>query len=310
MTKKMYTLLMLVFTLTVVVDTKAQGLIDGFVDEMGALSISTTYSRSTFDHAFVGKDRLKLNDPGLAGVLQDRLNQDVYSLFAKYMINAKLSALINIPYIIGTGEGRADFFNEKKRVSGVQDITLGIRYNIHNFEFENSELVVLSGLTTSIPTNYEPNGFLSMGSGALAVDFTAGLQYQTYSGFFSTVTVAYSVKDDLDTRGVFTNIPNSFLAGAKFGYSTRSIYISGWFDMAKASSSGVDVTLVPDQGFNLNTGNLPETRVDYVRAGVNIQKTLTRELKFGVGYGRVLNGRNVGQSNIYTAGLTYLVQLL
>ncbi len=310
--RKIELLAVVVAVLCTSLTTKAQGLIDGFVEEKGALFVSTTYSRSTFNRAFVGKPNFKLKDvklPDGTQVLQDRLNQDVYNLFAKYMINKNLSALINIPYVVGTGEGRADLFNGQKRVSGIQDVTLGLRYNIHTFKYDSSKLILLSGLTVSIPGDYEPNGFLSIGTGALATDLTMGLQYQTDSGIFTTLTAAYSFKDDLDTKGIFTEIPNSFLAGAKIGYATKSFYFAGWMDMAKASS-GVDVELTSENGFDLTNGNLPETRVDYLRAGVSIHKSLTEAIKVSVGYGRVLEGRNVGQSNIFSGGLTYYFELL
>ncbi|MGY5352054.1 hypothetical protein ACXGQW_05755 [Wenyingzhuangia sp. IMCC45533] len=295
--------------------SRAQGLIDGFVDEEGALSVSLTYSRSTFDEAYVGKKLLKLDGPELAGVTQDQLNQDIYNLFAKYMINAKLSALISIPYIVGTSEGMRDLFNGERRVSGIQDITAGLRYNFHTFKFENSDLILLSGFTLSVPFDYESNGFLSIGTGALAADFTGGIQYLSDDGFFTILTAAYSFKDDADAKGVFTDIPNSFLAGAKIGYSTRSIYVSGWVDYANAIG-GADVNLTNADGFqtvdeNMNpVGNFPETEVEYLRAGVVIQKSLSDDINLSVGYGKVLNGRNVGKSDIYSVGLTYNVQLL
>jgi len=299
---KKITLLAISLTTMLGVSTSlnAQGLIDGFVDEEGALSVSTTYSKSTFTEAYVGKNKKKLIEIPLP---YKRLNQDVYNLFAKYMINAKLSALINIPYIIGTGDATADVPDDGNKVSGIQDVTMGLRYNMYTFEYENSDLVVLSGITISIPSDYEPNGVVSMGTGALTTDFTLGLQYQTDYGFFTTLTAAYSLKDDLDTNGVYTGIPNSFLAGAKVGYSTRTLFISGWFDMSKAMS-GVDIG---GKGF---VGNLPETRVDYIRAGASITKSLTEDLKLSIGYGKVLDGRNVGSSDIYSAGIIYNIQLL
>ncbi len=300
----------LIMMVAITTNAKAQGLIDGFVDEEGALSVSLTYSRSTFDEAYVGTSLLKLDGPELQGVTQDQLNQDVYNLFAKYMINAKLSALINIPYIVATGEGRADFFNGETRISSIQDVTAGLRYNFHTFKFENSDLILLSGVTLSIPFDYESNGFLSIGTGALAADFTTGVQYLSDGGFFSILTAAYSFKDDIDSGGVFTNIPNSFLAGGKIGYATKSIYVAGWIDFSNAIG-GSDVNLNDEDGFRTTTGgNFPETEVEYVRAGINLQKSLTDELKLSIGYGRVLHGRNVGKSNIYSVGLTYDVQLL
>ncbi len=278
---------------------QAQGYIDGFFSEQGALSVTTSYTRGSFDEFYIGNDKkdLKVTNE------YDEITQDIYDIYAKYEVAADLVAFINLPFIVGNGDvTNGAEAGTKDEVSGIQDITLGLKYRIHKFEFETSDLSILSGFAVGLPGDYEPNGILSIGSGALSADFTTGVHLDTKFGFFSTLLASYSFRDDHQDHGDF-NVPNAFLATAKVGYASSLFYVDAWADFSNAVK-GVDIG---GAGFS---GNFPETRVRYTRVGATLYKKLNDELGFNVGFGTVLEGRNVGKITTFSVGATYDLQLL
>ncbi|MGY5352055.1 hypothetical protein ACXGQW_05760 [Wenyingzhuangia sp. IMCC45533] len=277
---------------------QAQGYIDGFFSEQGALSVTTSYTRGSFDEFYFGKEKKNLDDE----TPFDEITQDIYDVYAKYEVAADLVAFVNIPFIVADAGGKVDPINGETSVSGIQDIALGLKYRIHEFEFETSDLSILSGLTFGIPGDYEPNGILSIGSGSFNTDFTTGLHLNTEVGFFSTVLASYSYRDDAQGNGDF-DVPNAFLATAKIGYASSLFYADAWIDHSN-SLSGIDIS---DADFG---GRFPATEVEYTRVGATLYKKFVENFGASVGFGTVLDGRNVGKATTFSAGLTYDIQLL
>lgn len=285
-------LLLLVATTT----SQAQGFIDGFFSEQGALSVTTSYTHGSFDEFYLGTKKTD-------GVpAHEKITQDIYDIYAKYEVFGDLVAFVNVPFIVAEGEGVADPVNGKKKVSGIQDITLGLKYRIHEFEYENSQLSLLSSFAVELPGDYNPNGILSIGTGALAADIGTGFHFHHDKGVFTTVLASYSFKDDHQDNGDF-NVPSVFASSAKIGYANRYFYVDGWFEFLN-STSGVDIE---GAGFD---GNFPETRVSYSKVGASFYKKFNDKLGLNLAAGTILNGRNVGKATTFTVGLTYEIQLL
>lgn len=279
--------------------TQAQGYLDGFFSEQGALAVTTSYTRGSFDTFYFGKDKKDLKDTNA----YREITQDIYDIYAKYEVAPDLVAFLNIPFIVGNGELTSNAeVGTKKEVSGIQDVTLGLKYRIKKFKYENSRFSILSAFSVSLPGDYEPNGILSIGNGAVAADISTGVHYDTDKGFFTTLFGSYSFRDDHQDHGDF-NVPSAFIGTAKIGYANRNFYVDGWFEFLN-SVNGLDIS-------QADFGNrFPETRVMYSRVGGTIYKKFNEEFGMSLGAGTILNGRNVGKATTFTIGLTYEVELL
>ncbi|WBX71871.1 transporter [Tenacibaculum retecalamus] len=280
--------------------SNAQGLLDGFTSKKGDLSLTTSFSLSKYDAFYVAN----VKNEGVP--VHGEINQNIISLYAKYGITDRLSAVINVPFISADNtSGADDPINEKNSISELQDISIALKLNAHKFNFKKANLNIITGFTVIIPTGYEPNGILSLGSGAFGVDVTAGLHLNTDSGFFSTLLAAYNLRDDAEnnlTPGGEFGVPNAFVTTGKIGYASKFIYVEAWADIFN-SEEGVDIG---EPGFR---GNFPETNVDYSRVGLTVYKNVMPKLGVSLGFGKVLDGRNVGESTTFSAGLTYNVSL-
>jgi len=290
-----------VVTITTMYSTvNAQGLLDGFTSKKGDLSITSSFSISKYDAFYVAD----VKNEGVP--VHGEINQNIISLYAKYGITDRLSAVINVPFISADNTtGAADPVNGENSISELQDISIALKLNAHKFNFKKANLNVITGLTAIIPTGYEPNGILSLGSGAFGFDVTAGLHLNTDSGFFSTVLASYNLRGDADnnlTPGKDFGVPNAFVTKAKIGYASRFIYVEAWGDFFN-SEEGVDI------GSPAFKGNFPETNVDYSSVGVTIYKNIIPKLGVSLGFGKVIDGRNIGESTTFSAGLTYNVSL-
>lgn len=293
---KKLNLLLLFFAIAIANNLNAQGLLDGFAPKKNELSVTVSYTNSTFDEFYVGKEKIDVP-------VHEEISQDIISLYAKYGITDRLSVVFSVPYISADNEsGLPDPVNQENSVSGVQDISAALKYNAASFKIKGNKVDLITGLAVNVPTNdYEPNGILSLGSGALAIDVTAGYHYQTKSGFFSTVLASYSFRDDADNNlqpGGDFGVPNAFLLNSKIGYASDFIYVEAWASLQN-SEEGVDI------GAPNFTDNFPETNVDYTKIGLTLYKNIIPQIGLSLGYGKVIDGRNVGASTTYSAGLTY-----
>ncbi|CAM1345628.1 transporter [Tenacibaculum amylolyticum] len=281
--------------------SNAQGMYDGFGIKKGDLSVTASYARSEFDEFYLGDVKQD------AVPAHGQINQDIYTLFAKYGITDRLSAIVKVPYFSASNTSNTpDPINGNTSISDFQDISIALKLNAYEFNFKKADLRFLTGVTAVIPTGYEPNGILAIGSGAFGIDVRAGLHLQTDIGFFSTLFAGYNFRGDADnnlTPGGEFNVPNAFVTTGKIGYASKFIYVEAWADYAN-SETGIDI------GTPAFVGNFPETNVDYARIGLTVYKEIIPNLGISAGIGKVIEGRNLGDSIIYSGGITYNMSLL
>lgn len=294
--KKTNLLLLAILMIAITSTTNAQGLLDGFTPKKGDLSLTVSYSKSKYDEFYVADVKVD------AVPVHDEINQNIISLYAKYGITNRLSAVISVPFIsTDNTSGAADPINGENSISELQDISIALKLNAHKFNFKKANLNIITGFTVVIPSGYEPNGILSVGSGAFGIDVTAGLHLNTDSGFFSTLLASYNLRGDADnnlTPGGDFGVPNAFVTTGKIGYASNFIYVEAWADYSN-SEEGVDI------GTPSFIDNFPETNVDYSRVGLTVYKNVIPQLGVSLGYGKVIDGRNLGDSTTFSAGLTY-----
>jgi len=269
---------------------------DGFTTQKGDLSVTAAYTYSTFDEFYFGTEKM---NPIPA---HNEITQNIFSLYAKYGITDNITAVVNLPYIDASGDGDSDPVNTETSVADLQDLSIAVKVNAYKLNLKEADLNLVTGIGFNIPLGYEPNGILSIGSGAFAVDYTAGLHLNTDVGFFSTLFATYSLRGDADNNlipGVDDfSVPNTFTTLGKIGYASDLFYLEAWAKHTN-SEEGVDIG---GAGF---FGNFPETNVDYSMFGATIYKNIIPELGVSLGYSQIFDGRNVGASQNYSIGVTY-----
>ncbi len=274
----------------------AQGPVDGFFNKKGRANISLSYSYGNYDEFYVAGQKVE-------GVPRhNEIDQTIYNLYVKYGLTDNLTLIANLPYIKGEGNGEPDPANNTTEQSDFQDVSVFIKWAPYVKELNNGSMTYIAALGGSLPLGYEPNGILSLGTGAPGLDGKLGLQYKNNSGFFGTVIAGYGLRGKADNNlgtgdGQKFNAPNVANAMLKLGYAGSHFYVDAWFD-AQTSLSGVDIM---GEGF---VGNFPETIVNYSRLGANVYVPFTSFIGASAGIGTVLDGRNIGLTTYYSGGIT------
>ena len=296
--KTSYVLPLMVLGLLMVGTTaSSQGIIDGFYNPKGNISLTASYTGTSYDEFYVGTEKV---GPVPA---HNEITQDIISLYAKMGLTDKLTLILNAPYISAKGEGNPDPISGNTKESGLQDLGVAAKYRAFGTTFTGGKIDGITALGFSIPMGYESNSILSIGNGAFSTNLHVGGHLQLDQGFFTTLVAGYSFKgkaaDSFNVNGGNDyDVPNAFLAMAKVGYASSKFYAELWADHQGTSSDGVDIM---GPGF---AGNFPETRVNYTRMGISAYVPLTKAVGVSGGYGTVLSGRNIGDTNYFNAGIT------
>lgn len=274
----------------------AQGLIDGFFNKKGRASFTLSYTSAVYDSFYVADEKVE-------GVpAHNSIDQSIYNLYATYALADDLSLVASLPYISAKGNGEADPVNGTTEQSDFQDLNLFLKWAPYVSELSNGSLTYFVALGGLVPLGYEPNGILSLGTGAPGVDGKVGLQYKNNSGFFGAFIAGYGLRgkasNNLNGGGPDFDAPNVANGVFKLGYAGGSIYVDAWYDF-QYSLDGVDIM---GEGFD---GNFPETDVDFNRIGANVYVPLTPLIGLSAGFGTTVSGRNIGISTSYSGGLTF-----
>ena len=288
--------LTLLFLITAT-SANAQMPIDGFFSEKGTFSFTTSYTNSKFDEFYVGEMK---TGPVPA---HNEISQNIFSLYGTYAATDNLGLVVNLPYFSSNGDGAADPVNGETNQSDFQDLGLYAKYRFAQTNFEGGGINFLTALGFTIPLGYEPNGILSNGGGSFNTDIGLGAQLNTDAGIFTSLIGSYSFRgsaeDNFGTNGGDDfEVPNAFLLNGKLGYASNSFYIDAYVRY-QSSSDGRDIT---DMDFG---GRFPETQVDYTIIGLTTYVPFSPSFGASAGYGTVVDGRNLGDANLFNVGLTY-----
>lgn len=275
----------------------SQGPVDGFFSQKNEISLTASYTSSNYDEFYVGEEKTS-PVPAL-----NEVKQNIYSLYGKYGLTDDVTVIVNLPYISAKGEGQPDPFNNSTEQEDFQDLSIYAKYRPVSFSLENSNLDLVTALGFTFPLGYEPNGILSIGSGAFSTNLHAGLHYQNSTGLFTSVIAGYSFRGEADdnlniNNGNNFDVPNAVLLLGKIGYASSKFYVEGWADY----QSSVEGIAINDPSF---AGQFPETEVDYTRLGLTVYVPLVETLGASAGYSTVIDGKNIAISNNFNIGLTY-----
>lgn len=270
----------------------AQSPVSGFMNGKGNGAVALSYSAEQYDNVFLVPNNAK-------GVpVFNEVSVNSTSLYASYGISDRFDAVLSLPYIQAKGNASQAVLDElgfENTRSGIQDLSVFVKYNPYNLEIGTSKLqfVVGAGLKTPLGNYRADEGLqsiLAIGNRATSVNGLAIAHLQFNDGLFLTTQAGYSLRNG--------EVPNALLGEIKAGYAGRHIYVDTWF-AGQVSDGGVNIL---GEGF---TGFFPATDVSFNRIGLNVYVPIAGGLGLSAGVSRYLSGRNVGQSTGFSGAVVY-----
>jgi hypothetical protein len=296
--KRIYLILMTLVSLAPLKKAAAQTDMDAIMMNKQQFCAGTMYTHSSWDHYWEGT--LKRNNLNLGTVTTQSV-----MVGGNYGITDNLNVMVAAPYIwtkasAGTLAG----------LSGVQDISLWVKWRALRKDFGKSKLSVfaLGGLST--PLSDYVIDFLPMSIGLGSTNLSARAMADFQMGKISvTGSAAYLLRSNVkldrnsyyDTEMHLTNEVNmpdamqfQLRAGYRGKYLLAEALLSNWTTLG---------------GFDITRNNMPfpSNRMNSTAAGVALKYTLPFHTHLAVlgGANYTIAGRNVGQALAINAGVFY-----
>lgn len=245
---------------------------------------------------------------------RDNLNLGTVStkslaLMANYGFSDKLNLILSLPYLktnasAGTMEGQ----------EGLQDISLALKYRpFINTKGNTTYSVYVFGNFSAPLSNYSADYLpLSLGLRSKTAALRLMSDYQR-GPFFATLSAAYVKKANItiDRNSYYTSemhytnevdMPDAISTNLRIGYRSNRLIAEAILDNWVTQSGGFDITI--------NNMPFPSNTMNALKAGVNTKYTLKNlpALSITGGFNYVVQGRNIGQSNTFYAGLLYFIK--
>jgi hypothetical protein len=282
---------------------KAQTPEDGIMMSKKQWCNGLTYMHSSWNKYWEGTT--KRDNKNLGTVTTQSL-----MLMSNYGITDKVNVLATIPYV--WTEASAGTLHGMK---GFQDIELDVKYEFYKTKLGKKgklSLMAVGGFSTPL-TNYE-NDFLPMSigmgstnlSGRLTVDYQRGI-------FFTTLSSAFVWRSDvtIDRTSYYTDhinytdkvdMPNMLNSNLFVGIRKKNL--TAQLQLLNMYTFG---------GFDIRANDMPfvSNQMNMTSLGGHVKYFLpfAPNLEVIGGADFVIAGRNVGQSQTYTAGLYYILSL-
>lgn len=226
-----------------------------------------------------------------------------------------LNLMVGLPYVqTKSSEPNGGKFAGAK---GLQDLSLAVKYQFLNKQLGNGKLLFLTNLGFSTPvsnylSDYRP---YSIGFGAPEVNLRGILQYELDKGWYARTALAYLWRGQTEAeRDYYYNngsyytpwmdVPNAWnyhavLGKWSFNYSLR----------IEASFSGI--SSVSGDDIRPYSAPQPTNKVAEQLIGGFVQYYFNKPKGLGVlgYYNQVINGRNVGKTSNFGAGVTYIFKI-
>ncbi|UZD21883.1 transporter family protein [Algoriphagus halophytocola] len=298
------TLVLLVGGLVTSYIAMAQTPTDGLMMPKGDLCILVNYEYGQFDHYWEGET---LRKNGTIAKVQRR----TALAMAAYGITNKLDAYIGLPYVStnSTTPNGGKFAG----ASGIQDLSLGLKYEALRKRGEKGELTVFGSVLFSTPvsnylSDYQP---YSIGIGAPQLAWRGVVEYEWNSGWYARGQGGYIWKgytqaereyyyNDGSYYTSWMDVPSAWTYEAVVGkwFMDKSLRVEVSFNSSR-STSGDDI-----RAYNAPQ---PTNRVDMDRVGAFAQYFFKSVKGLGLvaAYSRVVHGRNAPEMSSISGGVTY-----
>jgi hypothetical protein len=230
-------------------------------------------------------------------------------LMSNYGITDKLNLLVTVPYVwthasAGTLHG----------LKGFQDIDLDVKYEFYTHKIGKGKLILIGVGSFSTPlTNYE-NDLLPMSIGLGSTNLAARLTVDYQNGiFFSTISSAYVWRSNvtIDKTAYYSdeeilsnqvNLPNQLYSNLFVGIRKSNLTVQAQL-----------INMYTFGGFDIRKNDFPfaGNQMNLTTLGAHVKYFLPfiHNLEAIGGADFAIAGRNMGQSQTYTAGLYYVLSL-
>ncbi|WP_192347761.1 transporter [Algoriphagus sp. Y33] len=282
----------------------AQTPTDGLMMPKGDICFLLNFEYGQFDHYWEGET---LRKNGTIAKVQRRTAM----VMAAYGITKRLDVYAGLPYVStnSTTPNGGKFAG----TSGIQDLALGLKYEVLRHKGERGELTVFGSVLFSTPvsnylSDYQP---YSIGIGAPQIAWRGILEYEWNNGFYARVQGGYLWKGYTQAeREYYYNDGSYFTSWMDVPSAwTYEAVVGKWFmnkslktELSYNSSSSTS-------GDDIRAYNAPQptNKVNMDRIGVFAQYFFNNPKGLGLvaSYSRVINGRNAPELSVFSAGVTY-----
>lgn len=279
----------------------AQTEIDGIMMDKNLFCTGIVYENSSWNKYWEGDFRRENLNLGTVSTRS-------IGLMGNYGFSSKLNLIFSLPYVktnatAGTMKGQ----------QGFQDFSLTFKYMPVEKTFGNTVLSFYALGGFSIPTTNYVADYLPLSIGMQSKTASLRLMTDCQNGdFFTTLSIAYIKKAaiSIDRNSYLTNeinysnkvdMPDALSFNARFGYRTSRLIVEAIFDNSVTQSGGFDITT--------NNMPFPSNTMNRSKVGVNSKYTFKNkpELSLVGGYNKVVEGRNIGQSEAIYGGVFYIL---
>jgi hypothetical protein len=279
----------------------AQTIEDGIMLEKGALLTGPLYSQDSWNEYWEGG--LKRNN-GNIGELTTRTG----SWFASYGLTTRWNVIAVVPHV-RTHASQGVLHS----MSGFQDLTLAAKYSfLEKPSMPIGSLRAIAAVTAVIPmSDYTPDFYpMSIGTAAQRVAGRGTVHLQTEPGLFASGSASYAWRSTvtLDRPFYFTDgrlfltdtvdMPNVFDYVVNAGYMKRRLMAALMFSQQRTLGGG-----------DIRRQDMPfvSNRMNFSKIGGMLMTPLPKleNLVVQLGYAYTIDGRNVGQSSTFNAGLLF-----
>lgn len=226
---------------------------------------------------------------------------------ATYGITDKINAVVTVPYVMAKASG-----GTLHSMEGIQDLTIGLKYNIYNKTIGSGTAKTFGALTYSRPlTDYTPDYLpLSLGLATQNLSYRATAHYALNMGVYVNATAAYTWRSNttLDRPSYYTD--------GKL-YNTSEVKMPNVFDCMFSAGFKNDRWMADLSytiqntlgGGDIRRQDMPfaSNKMNFSKLGATVMYQVPRFNGLGIraGASYTVAGRNVGQSTVVMGGIMY-----
>jgi hypothetical protein len=280
----------------------AQTIDDGMMMPKKTLSTGVLYAHDSWNEYWEGT--LKRTNGNIG-----TLTTQSIAWVGGYGITDRLNVMAVLPYV-WTHASQGVLHD----LSGFQDLTIAAKYRLLTAPSRRGTLSAFVVGAAAVPvSDYTPDFYpLSIGSGGSRASGRLTVGYESNSAWFVNASSAYTFCNNvrLNRNSYFTDgqlfltnevampnvLDNTLTAGIRNGHWRIPVSL-----VQRRTLGGGDIRR-QDMPFVSN-------RMDFVKLDGALMYAMPKNLSVGFGAGRVLSGRNVGQSTTFTSGLFYAIHL-
>jgi hypothetical protein len=281
----------------------AQTVDDGFMMPKRTLGAGVLYAHESWDQYWEGT--LKRTNGNIGSLT----TQSIVSMIG-YGLTDRLGLIATLPYI--RTHASQGVLND---MSGFQDLTVAAKFRLlTSGPTSRGTFNAFVVGTAAIPvSDYTPDFYpLSIGTGGGRTSARLTANFQSNAAWFVSASSAYTFCANVRLNR------NSYYTNGQL-YMTNEVAMPNVLN--NTFSAGIDrgrwrfpLSLTQQRtlgGGDIRRQDMPfvSNRMDFVKLDGGVMYSLPKDFSVQIGAGRVLSGRNVGQSTTFTSGLVYALHL-